>query len=331
MKRLGILVLTIVLLLVVISLFRQDNEPPLEFGELTTETTKIEALAQPRVASLTQSGSSEKAATPPLVKQPASNEPPDDERVCLIPLSKRFCMASLEDVPERVAAASSDIRNDHLRGVMVLVNFLYQCNRVPRSEEELFYAIWNHHVLDQTVYGAFPDSQLRQNRGDGFRIVTAKRYQIFGEHYEQRLETCEPVFRLIDGGFREEVTRLAEQGNEAAQFLFALWPPSGAVDFQEHLQWQLKARAYSEESVRKGMPMGQAALSNSYLGGLFSPYQFIMAWAHAIAAKTCGAEEELLPHAFKEIDGQSPSQFVHGLLSENSTVVWAEALAKSCR
>lgn len=119
-------------------------------------------------------------------------------------------------------------------------------------------------------------------------------------------EACQSLRQLISNGLREDVERLARQGDTAARLLYAMLRPElrGNPSWLEDLEhWERMAREFTDANLAEKRVEGLLGSSIGYslYGWMFGPHGFDLAMAHWLAAALCGVQHPQLQEVVNHV------------------------------
>lgn len=124
--------------------------------------------------------------------------------------------------------------------------------------------------------------------------------------FRSQMPGCIPYYLEAVDTLRDELERLAEQGNAAARMAYALWPlhrdhtinPEAMIDPEAIRYWEVRALEFTLANLEAGEQLGFEAMALSHATGrLFTPEHQLTATTFTVAAARCGfpvSEEERL-------------------------------------
>jgi len=262
------------------------------------------ADAAPATTELASSGTSEPSETDPFDPFPelggaGPTQPtgPPPKRIVEVPdnpdsaaSADAFDWSTLspDNLMSSTVAAVAAALDGNLRAADLLVSVQQHCRRMPEDESSV--ARWARRATEY--------HERSGGQRSSFGLFEAQATQE-GNEAQLRgwMAACQDLRKVWDDSISAELARLAEQGSVSARLLFAMFPPTGnaalggVVPFSVRFSWEALAREYSMLNLQAGAPEGFLAFGQSYLGGLFTPHDWVMGAAFLKAAMECGETE----------------------------------------
>ncbi|MFC1796298.1 hypothetical protein ACFL1V_04300 [Pseudomonadota bacterium] len=216
------------------------------------------------------------------------------------PTEQEFADSMSEKIESALAGDSEDAWTTALHA--------YNCKEGPQDEASL------HRSIERLRDGrGFPT--LSQGPG-----LIDKHFDSIDEWAEiqwRRIQDCQSAKDLFGDDARSRVKALAENGNVAARFMYAMWPPPVQSELEavfDWLEYTNLAYEFSIQNVNEGEPLGFLALGLSYSGiGYFTPLQPYIGEMLLLAAEKCGIQNIIIGDMAMRLSGARLADQTRGI------------------
>jgi len=203
-----------------------------------------------------------------------------------------------------------ELRRGDIVAARQLMELLHTCAQVPVNEAQLAEAVWLGRRLGRGAEQFFegtevldPEELKGLSRSSNF-WGEHNRFPDPADHYRAKLDFCQPLEQLLEGGLMDELRSLARAGNAAATWVYVLTRltrMSGSANFHEHLLWQAEARRLVERLESTDPAVAYSIAGFSRFWAAYTPYDNGLGAAYLLAAANCGASDTWLPAGWRMV------------------------------